>query len=184
MAALSWLSAAPPAGDPRNPVRIRPRSDNGGSWFPSAFFDVCRPGSPGAGGKPVGAGKPAAKPGAKVRAIGAGRPGHPDPATGASGAAAGRDRAGSGSAGSGGDGAQHKRHGAAAVAHNVAKVLGAAAQVVTKNADKSVFPFSLVMIVFLFLGIQGRIDRSDPKLALAPLTADPDLEFSPPPTEA
>jgi hypothetical protein len=47
-----------------------------------------------------------------------------------------------------------------------------------------VFPFSLVLIVFAFLGIQGRIDRSDPKLALAPLTADPDLEFSPPPTQS
>jgi hypothetical protein len=40
------------------------------------------------------------------------------------------------------------------------------------------------MIVFAFLGIQGRIDRSDPKLALAPLHADPDLEFLPPPAEA
>jgi hypothetical protein len=70
------------------------------------------------------------------------------------------------------------------VAHAVTAAVGKAVEVVAKNADKSVFPFSLVMIVFVFLGIQGRIDRSDPKLALAPLHADPDLEFFPPPTEA
>ena len=59
---------------------------------------------------------------------------------------------------------------------------GKAVKVIAKNADKSVFPFSLILIVLAFLGIQGRIDRSDPKLALAPLNADPDLEFISPPT--
>jgi hypothetical protein len=29
------------------------------------------------------------------------------------------------------------------------------------------------------MGLQGRIDRNDPKLALAPVFADPDLEFRP-----
>jgi hypothetical protein len=36
------------------------------------------------------------------------------------------------------------------------------------------------MLVLGFLALQNRIDRSDPKLALAPVHADPDLEFLPP----
>ena len=67
----------------------------------------------------------------------------------------------------------------------VGKVLGkgikAAADVVTKHPDKSVFPASLIFLVLGFLAVQNRIDRSDPKLALAPVHADPDLEFLPPP---
>jgi hypothetical protein len=31
-----------------------------------------------------------------------------------------------------------------------------------------------------FLSIQGRIDRNDPKLALAPAEAEPELTFDPP----
>ena len=86
-----------------------------------------------------------------------------------------------------------ERHGAkkaaAAVAHAagaavkaVGKTVGKAAVVVAKNADKSVFPGSLIFIVFGFLGVQGRIDRSDPKLSLAPLTADQEVGFGPPPS--
>ena len=33
-----------------------------------------------------------------------------------------------------------------------------------------------------FVVAQDRIDRRDPKLRLAPVFADPDLEFLPPPT--
>jgi hypothetical protein len=53
---------------------------------------------------------------------------------------------------------------------------------VAKNANKSVFPGVLIFIVFAFLSIQGRIDRNDPKLALAPAAADAQLEFESPET--
>ena len=52
-----------------------------------------------------------------------------------------------------------------------------------RNADKSVFPGLLIAMVLSFFGIQNRIDRNDPKLGLAPVFADPDLEFGPPPTK-
>ena len=64
----------------------------------------------------------------------------------------------------------------------VIRNLGEAAKVIVENADKSVFPSSLLLIVGLFLLVQRRIDRGDPKLALAPAFADPDLEFLPPPS--
>jgi hypothetical protein len=41
---------------------------------------------------------------------------------------------------------------------------------------------SILIILGGFLLVQSRIDRGDPKLALAPIDADPDLEFRPPPT--
>jgi hypothetical protein len=41
---------------------------------------------------------------------------------------------------------------------------------------------SLLIILAGFLLIQNRIDRGDPKLAMAPIDGDPDLEFRPPPT--
>jgi hypothetical protein len=70
----------------------------------------------------------------------------------------------------------------------VSRALGAAfaaarkaADVVTKHPDKSVFPGGLLLLVLGFLAVQGRLDRNDPKLALAPDFADPDLEFGPPP---
>jgi hypothetical protein len=51
---------------------------------------------------------------------------------------------------------------------------------VVTNADKAAFPFILLIVLALFLAVQNRIDRRDPKLALAPLRADEELEFSPP----
>ena len=56
-----------------------------------------------------------------------------------------------------------------------------AVEAIAQNPDKSVFPLSLLLLVLAFLAIQNRIDRSDPKLALAPTFADPDLEFRPSP---
>jgi hypothetical protein len=44
------------------------------------------------------------------------------------------------------------------------------------------FPLLLLLVVGLFLVAQGRIDRRDPKLALASVAADDNLEFSPPPS--
>ena len=70
----------------------------------------------------------------------------------------------------------------------VSRALGAAvdaakraAGVVADHPDKSVFPGALLLLVLGFLAVQGRLDRGDPKLALAPDFADPDLEFRPPP---
>jgi NHL repeat len=40
-----------------------------------------------------------------------------------------------------------------------------------------IFPGFLIVIVIMFLFIQNRIDRNDPKLALAPVYATPDLGF-------
>jgi predicted phage tail protein len=56
-----------------------------------------------------------------------------------------------------------------------------AVRAIAEHPDKSVFPLSLLLLVLGFLAIQNRIDRSDPKLALAPTFADPDLEFRPSP---
>jgi hypothetical protein len=46
------------------------------------------------------------------------------------------------------------------------------------TAPKSAFPMSLVLMVGAFLAIQNRIDRNDPKLALAPVHADRHLDFA------
>ncbi len=53
---------------------------------------------------------------------------------------------------------------------------------VQATVEKSAFPFLLIVIVLLFLLVQDRIDRRDPKLALAPVYRDPDLKFTPPPS--
>ena len=45
------------------------------------------------------------------------------------------------------------------------------------------FPGLLIAMVLCFFGVQNRIDRNDPKLGLAPVFADPDLTFDPPPTK-
>lgn len=68
-----------------------------------------------------------------------------------------------------------------AVTRGLQNAARAVATAVTEHPDKSVFPASLIFLVLGFLGVQNRIDRSDPKLALAPVHADPDLEFPPPP---
>ncbi len=38
----------------------------------------------------------------------------------------------------------------------------------------------VLLLVLAFLVVQDRIDRRDPKLALAPVYPDPDLPFLPP----
>jgi hypothetical protein len=39
-------------------------------------------------------------------------------------------------------------------------------------AEALAFPLALAVIVLLFVAVQNRIDRKDPKLALAPITPD------------
>ena len=58
----------------------------------------------------------------------------------------------------------------------------AIARAVRDVAARTAFPLLLLIVAGLFLLIQNRIDRGDPKLAHAPLHADPDLPFLPPPT--
>jgi len=56
--------------------------------------------------------------------------------------------------------------------------IGARAAKSVKLASKAASPPAfLFLVIFLFLAIQHRIDRSDPKLALAPVQPEPDLEF-------
>ena len=109
------------------------------------------------------------------------------------GGAAGRGGPGVG-AGKGQGGAGQGAGGAAAAAEedkkrrkrpgNVAeKALQQIAQVgavIAESPEKGVFPMSLIFVVVGFMGLQSRMDRNDPKLALAPVFADPDLEFRPP----
>ena len=54
-----------------------------------------------------------------------------------------------------------------------------AATVAAAVLKKSSFPFLLLLIVVIFLVVQDRIDRNDPKLALAPVHADSELPFTP-----
>ena len=57
-------------------------------------------------------------------------------------------------------------------------VLDVIVAVATEAAKKGAFPTGLVLLVIAFLIIQDRIDRKDPKLALAPVYAEADLQFT------
>jgi hypothetical protein len=52
-------------------------------------------------------------------------------------------------------------------------------QVAVKSLEKPQFPLLLLVVVALFLLIQNRIDRKDPKLASAPVESEPLLGFGP-----
>jgi hypothetical protein len=51
------------------------------------------------------------------------------------------------------------------------------AQVAAEVGKRSAFPVGLLVLVLGFLSVQNRIDRRDPKLALAPVYPTPDLPF-------
>ena len=51
--------------------------------------------------------------------------------------------------------------------------------VLGQTITKPQLPLALFVIVLLFLLVQNRIDRRDPKLAVAPATAEPELSFGP-----
>jgi hypothetical protein len=51
--------------------------------------------------------------------------------------------------------------------------------VLGQTITKPQLPLALFVIVLLFLLVQNRIDRRDPKLAVAPTTAEPELTFGP-----
>jgi hypothetical protein len=50
---------------------------------------------------------------------------------------------------------------------------------IVQTITKPQLPLALFVIVLLFLLVQNRIDRRDPKLAAAPVTAEPELTFGP-----
>jgi hypothetical protein len=52
-------------------------------------------------------------------------------------------------------------------------------QVAVKSLEKPQFPLVLLVVVAVFLLVQNRIDRKDPKLATAPVDAEPMLGFGP-----
>jgi hypothetical protein len=137
------------------------------------------PASPAAPPEPSADAKPGSDPGPKGPARGTESGANDGAGTGS--APGGRDGGDTAPGDRGGDGPE--RGGLDRVAHELTKQLARAAQAIVDHPDKSVFPLSLLFIVAGFLVVQGRLDRNDPKLALAPVFADPDLEFSPPPTK-
>jgi hypothetical protein len=161
-------AAAPgagPAAPASAPPALKPNTDNPGD----------------AGDDDAGAGGDAKGQGAGGRGAGAG--------AGAGGAAARRGGPGAaggpgGGAGGGSDDGGKDRKPAkkfaddplGAAGESVAKVAG----VIAEEPEKTAFPMALIFVIAGFMGLQGRIDRNDPKLALAPVFADPDLEFRPP----
>jgi len=62
------------------------------------------------------------------------------------------------------------------------EALGDTAAWVGRNLDKTGFPLLLLLVVLGYVAVQNRLDSRDPKLALAPIYADRDLEFLPPPS--
>jgi hypothetical protein len=67
--------------------------------------------------------------------------------------------------------AHHPSHGAGALKRKLSELSKAA----VKTANRFSFPLGLAFLVVAFLGIQGRIDRRDPKLRLAPVDSKHDL---------
>lgn len=66
----------------------------------------------------------------------------------------------------------HHHHGSTLSWHNVRAVVVAASK-------KTAVPAGLLLMIGLFLSLQNRLDRRDPKLALAPVYADPGVSFVP-----
>jgi hypothetical protein len=80
------------------------------------------------------------------------------------------------------------KKGIKAVARVTGAIPGAVPGTDVPNAIKNVLggtitkpqlPLALLVIVLLFLLVQNRIDRRDPKLAVAPASAEPELTFGP-----
>jgi hypothetical protein len=64
----------------------------------------------------------------------------------------------------------------------VSRLVKAISKLVAPVVERTAFPLILLIVAGLFLLVQDRIDRRDPKLARAPLHARPDLPFLPPPS--
>jgi hypothetical protein len=68
------------------------------------------------------------------------------------------------------------------VTEHVSKAVQGVVNAVTHAGGGAGFPLLLLFIVFGFLLVQNRIDRKDPKLALASVASDDTIEFRPPPS--
>lgn len=64
----------------------------------------------------------------------------------------------------------------------IARLFEAISKLVAPVVQRTAFPLILLIVAGLFLLVQDRIDRRDPKLAHAPLHARPDLPFLAPPS--
>ncbi len=189
---LRWLAVgsgepAPAPGDPGDGDDAREAVGGAGTPEPAGGAPGGRVpaggGDAGAAGDPAGdldragvagatsaAGAPGGEPpvrgrdgGARRDAPGARRPQDaPRPATGAAGA-------GDASGGGDDDGALVDR---------IAGVLSGAARAAAPVVERGTFPALLGLLVAAFLGLQGRLDARDPKLAAAPLRDDPPLPFT------
>jgi hypothetical protein len=68
------------------------------------------------------------------------------------------------------------------VTHDVVSAVQSVVGAVGSAGGGTGFPLLLVGLVMVFLLVQNRIDRRDPKLALASIAADDTVEFHPPPS--
>jgi hypothetical protein len=64
----------------------------------------------------------------------------------------------------------------------VSKAVQGVVDAVSHAGGGTGFPLMLLFVVLAFLLMQNRIDRRDPKLALASVAADDTFEFLPPPS--
>jgi hypothetical protein len=67
------------------------------------------------------------------------------------------------------------------VTQHVSKAVQGVVNAVSHAGGGTGFPLLLLFVVLAFLVMQNRIDRRDPKLALASVAADDTVEFLPPP---
>ncbi len=68
------------------------------------------------------------------------------------------------------------------VTEHVSKAVQGVVDAVSQAGGGTGFPLLLLFVVLAFLVMQNRIDRRDPKLALASVAADDTVEFLPPPS--
>jgi hypothetical protein len=80
----------------------------------------------------------------------------------------------------GGSGAGEIPKGLSGAAKGLSRVLKLAGKVAESIGQASLVTLLPAVLILLFLLLQDRIDREDPKLAMAPLTSEPDLEFPDP----
>ena len=105
-----------------------------------------------------------------------------DRAGGAGPGISGHDGDGGGDSGAGPRPAERPAPDGESTSERLLDALGDTAAFVGRNLDKTGFPLLLVLLVLGYVAFQNRLDSRDPKLALAPIHADRDLEFVPPPT--
>ena len=105
-----------------------------------------------------------------------------DRAGGAGPGISGHDGDGDGDSGAGPRPAERPAPDGESTGERLLDALGDTAAFVGRNLDKTGFPLLLVLLVLGYVAFQNRLDSRDPKLALAPIHADRDLEFVPPPT--